>query len=192
MEAYLISVNDDEDSGAIIVFAGTENEARNIGAAELLTDSESVEAVRNPEYDRYSDLGYVPIKVLYDDNWWFECWHCQVKVYDDCENEDEEGNFLEPVFERQRLFCSEACRHDFYVRVNANRQERDAVKQHLFVRLPGIAIASCHGGGEHGVWVEFSFPGGKYGVRWNSKDPDTFLVTVGDKENWAAFCASLN
>jgi len=29
-------------------------------------------------------------------------------------------------------------------------------------------------------------------VRWNSKDPDTFLVTVGDKENWAAFCASLN
>jgi hypothetical protein len=41
---------------------------------------------------------YVPIKALYDDNWWFEVGDCATNTLED----DDEGNSLEQYLKRKK------------------------------------------------------------------------------------------
>jgi len=181
MQAYTV----DEEIDSTVVFAETEVEAAQIGASELWSDPEFVKVKRSPEYDQYTHLGYVPIKALYDDNWWFECWEClqQIPLED-----DDEGNSLEPVFEEKKAFCSKECQQDFYALREVRLKQHDEAKQQLLKRLPkGIEITSCYGGGHHPIRIRFTFPGGKHPVGWVSDSPKTLLVKVIDDEAWQTF-----
>jgi len=176
---------DDEEISAI-VFAATEEEASRIGANELFSDDESVEVVRSPEYDQYAHQGYVPTKVLYDDYWWFECSNCQCRV-SLSDEEDDDGNPIDPVFEEKRLFCSAACQEDLRALVAQAGQDKEEAKSDLLAMLPGIEIKSCTGGGDYIVAIELTFPGGRFPVTWTSELRRVFLVNEADMEAWNAF-----
>jgi hypothetical protein len=178
----------DDEERSTIVFAATESDAASIGAQELVSDEECVEVTRTPEYDQYAQFGHVPIKVLYNDYWWFECEHCQQRV-SLADDEDEDGNPLTPVFEPKRLFCGKKCQDKFYTAIKARRKVRNQACQYLLDELPGIAIASCCGGGDYPISIWFTFPGGKHEVSWASDSPKTFLVTRLDLKAWEAYCA---
>lgn len=178
----------DEELGSAIVFAATEDEAAEMGARELASDTECVTAVYVPEYDHYAHQGYVPIKELYDNYWYFNCWHCdrRVSLLDD-EDEDEEGNRLDPVFEEKRLFCSARCQKGFYETIQKRNKQREAAKNYLLKKFPEIKLISIYGGLDNPVSVFFKFPGGKHDVQWFSDDPGIVLVTRQDQEAWRAY-----
>jgi hypothetical protein len=173
------------------VFASTEYEAANIGASELLSDTESVIAERSPDHDQYAEQGYVPIKVLYDNYWWFGCGQCdrKVSVSDD---EDDEGNPLSPVFEERRLFCCGKCQEKYYQEMKQRECDRAAAKEYLLQKLPGIEIRPVWGGDPgYPVSVEFKFPSGKHTVQWSNNEKGIFLVTKVDLEAWDKYQSTI-
>jgi hypothetical protein len=182
----------DEENGSTVVFASTEYEAANIGASELLSDTESVIAERSPDYDQYAEQGYVPIKVLYDNYWWFGCWQCDRKVSVSDEDEDDESNPLDPVFEERRLFCCGKCQERYYQEMKQRECDRAAAKEYLLQKLPGIEIGSVWGGSPgYPVSVEFKFPGGKHTVQWSNNEKGIFLVTKVDLEAWDKYQSTI-
>ena len=80
LKAYYIEVDDNRRGEGEVVFAKSVEEAKQqawrIGAREY--SAEDIDKVeRKPEYDKYADLGYLPLQEKFEDGWWgIECDWC--------------------------------------------------------------------------------------------------------------------
>ena len=90
--AWQVSNYDDEVQ-SVIVFHYHGLAARRLGAGEVGCDEDSdADIQRKPEYDQYAEEGKVPMYVLFDDGWRFECSSCYqntCKDYDGMVIDDE-------------------------------------------------------------------------------------------------------
>jgi hypothetical protein len=109
------------------------------------------------------------------------------------DDEDDEGNPLNPVFEEKRLFCCEKCQEKCYREMRQRERDRaPSAKEYLLQKLPGIEIGSVWGGNPgYPVSVEFKFPGGKHTVQWSENEMKIFLVTKVDLEAWDKYQSTI-
>ncbi len=108
--AWMVSNYNDEGQ-AVIVFHHHGLAARRIGAPEVGCDDDSDATIeRKKEYDTYADKGCVPIRVLINDGWWFECSgpKCYRIIYQD-------ENYS---VRRQEAFC-ENCSPEIEMQIDA-------------------------------------------------------------------------
>lgn len=97
------TVSEDHDGKAVVVFAQHNVVARREGAQELNEEFEYVECHRSPEFDRFTDQGYVPRAALLEAGWWQTC-HAPR-----CEKRIDGGEDKYIIDEQDRVFCSHAC-----------------------------------------------------------------------------------
>jgi len=180
-----------------VVFAKNGAEARRFGASELDTDFESIESCfRSKQFDDYAEQGYVPLDVLIDWGWWFECGHCSGIVTADCEERVINGGFAycNPqclgVEQRERRLIK---RFDDLggkrLRAMAAKKFPDVkvVSTHIFARTSELRIEQA--------FVELTFPGGSnISTQWKVRDRNNprfkgphALVPRQDLDAWNAF-----
>jgi hypothetical protein len=204
--AYCISI---EDEGSEIVFAESE-EAATYLAYKIGTGGYSAEDLdqsqRIPEYDKYAAQGYVPIEVLYNDGWSFECSECGRTVSDSTgeDNYQEElaeweadalaGEEAPPVYNPQFIdssslvFCSVSCKDKFYKESELKKTKKLKAKAYLEKRFPEITNIDIWGDFTKGdIIARFNFPGGKGSVKYDFKKPNTVMVNPDDLETWKEY-----
>lgn len=159
----------EDEEGAQIIFANNPDHA-----AKRSYDGYADKIKRCPEYDEWWWLGFVPDRVLIDDGWYGQCYYCEKRI-----DSDEP---LQIVEQNYRLFCSPDCLKAHNEESKIRRIRRQQIKCVLRSMFPGVR-------GLH-VWGEaawFKFPGGKYDVNWNTKSPDTVLLTQLDLPAWEKY-----
>jgi hypothetical protein len=175
-----------DDEGEWIVIAKDEWNARLKGAYYFLTDVEFVEAKRSPEWDEFSELGYVPPKAMIEVGWQLTCYECESVVDEENEQEDEEGNeyYPEPVFEGQKVFCCQQCRDTWHRDRATEKQRKEEAIALLSKRYPKAQNIKAHGGSPgDDAYASFRFGNNKR-AKWKSSDPDVVTIRKIDKAEW--------
>lgn len=195
--AYL--VQDDEGLGGI-VFAKSNAHGRRLGAAKFGDgDFDWGTARRAPWADAHYPT--VPIEVMLDQGWWYECTHCGQRISDqEYDDETDEEIHFDPVLIGDAAYCRPACRNAHMIEcLRVGLIEQNAIyglsqkllslfpgiwlvgKPHAYVR--GISIQQCV--------VEFRFPGCKIGnatYGWHEAGQEPQIgVCNGDKAAWDAW-----
>ena len=135
LKAYYIEVEDSWESEGEVVFAKSEKEARGkAGTIGIMGGYDEVDScTRRPEFDKFADLGYVPLKEKFEAGWWgIECDQCGREISDSAldnyEDELEEWEIYHeeresapepynPQFEdRNMAFCCTTCQTKWYER----------------------------------------------------------------------------
>jgi hypothetical protein len=173
------------EEGDVIVFAESVDDAAQVGAFHLADAAEYVSVELKPDYDQYSELGYVPAEILIRDGWYFFCLQCESRV--DSSFEDEDGEPVLPEYEGRHVFCCEMCQSQYHHDRKHEDADRAASKADMEQRYPGITRLSVYGGGDYSVYVQFHFPGGKHAVSWDSSKSEYVMVSPVDVPAWQAF-----
>lgn len=98
-----------------LVFAEKRHEAiTNSEAYQWEGDYVSVRVRRQPQYDKYADIGFVPTEVLIADGWWFECCGYTAEGHRCCRHLLEEDA---PLIINEKVYCDQNC-------VDNKRKER--------------------------------------------------------------------
>lgn len=200
LKAY--EVRDIDEGNCVIEFATNSAAARREGANELCTDWESVEScTRKPEYDQYAP-GPVPVMVLLDDGWWFECPHCGRRVTSDMavEIEDEDldpADFVPEQHGNHSVFCSASCSAEHYAHQRAKEHAKADLLELFESRFPGATVQKINVYGhkleesppQKGFLcsVNFTFPGAKYGGTWVFGEYDQAHISSIDVEAFHAW-----
>lgn len=185
MKAY--TVRETYGDGCCVRFAEHDVVARREGANELDVDFESVECRRSPEFDEYAP-GPVPDSVLVEHGWWFECVQCSQRISNEPTDEDGEPIELSPIYERNRIFCSQKCKEALDAERAADKARADAVAKAALAKWPGITIRYTNGYAEPAT-VSFLFPGSEGTAMW-LLDASTVSVEKRDVEAWHKFAES--
>lgn len=179
MKAFSVLENSENTGG--IVFADRPVVARRVGAATFGDgDFSGWSCRRAPWADPFAKSGILPIRVMIDNGWHFECCGCGASI--DVDWLDDEGLPLDGVIGSQHsmVFCSEICeaRHKLQRAIALDHQRRaiDALKAFVLRRFPAITFAARDNWSPHayatdssGAWqveqivVAFEFPGMKIG-----------------------------
>lgn len=197
--AWLVS--DPDEGYEKIVFHHHALAARRIGAERLGMDFESVEIERKQQYDSYADRSRVPVKVLLDDGWWFECFGCSCRI----ERDENECNMADVVIEDDesyKLWCSAECKAEQDAADQRRIDAHKAFKEAVLEKRPDLTFTKFTADNEswaaqsYTPYAEFTFPGAKHGggtVRIDNIDVDTeirWYVAQGDHEAWNQYEAS--
>jgi hypothetical protein len=190
-KAYLIEDYSEEggvkyDYTAAIVFAPNGEEARQ--QANLLSydaDSEYINCNKAPEYDQYSELGYVPAKVYYDNGWNLLCAYCTANVsttidYEDCEEVDEDCYTYDPQFVDSLAYCCPSCKEEHTEDLLIRKQGLELFNS----SFQNVEILDTYLTGNKALHVDFNFPGGSYKATWFSNNPTQANVVETDVEAW--------
>jgi hypothetical protein len=160
----------DEDSEKIAFL--TEEEATSC--------SEEYEVIRAQEYDKYLEIGYVPIQVLLDDGWWFECHFCGQKV--DAEAWDYNDDLpLDLVVLDRHIFCSQSCHDSYMNRKEYYRSEKQKWTNYLMQSFPQITSLHVVVGDDR-TYAQFLVPGCKYKVNWYSDNKGILNHSIADTD----------
>lgn len=172
MKAYIVT--DGDEGSACVMFATNSETARREGACELNTEWDGIESCRRaPHLDQFCP-GPVPLGVLIESGWWFECHGCGQRVSNDYEYDDD-GNEIEPgtyIVRKQQVFCCQECLARDDAKTRANVAAQDALIELVEAKFLGCTIQRVHVYGEklepsepHGVRkciAYFTFPGSRY------------------------------
>ncbi|MBW4692265.1 MAG: hypothetical protein KME27_10910 [Lyngbya sp. HA4199-MV5] len=148
-----------------------------------------------PAYDCFAELGFVPAGLLFQNGWWFHCTECDRSFDVDCWDYDKDVA-LHPVFERDRRFCSQACRNTWH----QNEQKVARLKAEAIAivtaKYPGSVIQLAYVSLAYldrpdKQRVDFKVLGVAGAVEWTSEQPDTVSVRRCDVEAWQAYKAGL-
>lgn len=152
------------DEAGAIIFATSGIAARRMGANELNTEFEYILSCRRaPWADEYAKQGWVPVKALLDQGWWWSCSGCGAMVSED--SEDYEGNPHDPVIEERGLYCSPACKASEEAEVAARKLRKDQRTQAALEKWPGIEVLWVNDH-ETDALVTFKFPGSTGTAAW--------------------------
>ena len=180
IKAYSVQV---EEAG-VIIFASSGIAARRIGANELNTEFEDVQSCcRAPWADQYAEQGWVPVKALIEQGWWYSCNGCGTMVSED--SEDYDGNPHEPVIEERGLYCSPACKEAEEARVVASKLRKEQRTQAALEKWPDIEIVWVNDH-ETDSMVCFKFPGSIGVVGWRVGETK-LRMEKGDIPAWEKF-----
>lgn len=189
-------VRDDDGHGAV-VFADNEPQAQ-VNAEnqdDICGDLDDID--RAPRYDKYRP-GPVPVAVLLEDGWYFECWFCGHQVTndgcDDCAKPRGDDRYV-PVCTKTMVFCSRHCRQQY--REEQERHERESraavrsIRRMVRGTFPGAKVIKTSASFEKvagrnfsGV-AEFSFPGSLGTAKYHENRPKECYVQNRDLEAWA-------
>ncbi|MCA9368265.1 hypothetical protein KC887_08500, partial [Candidatus Kaiserbacteria bacterium] len=168
-----------------VVFRTVAQACRTIDNAERLGDP-SLE--RQPAYDDWAELGYVPPLVLIADGWHFECDHCGFEV-----DQDDDGK---PVAIGRRVFCNENCAAIHVVRGAELFRRRDRLWSIVLERWPWarprmISVGcpgscDCFTSDRDNVFARLVFSGDRVGNNHYCLGCGQLTICNGDAEAWAA------
>jgi len=204
LKAYTVYDGGDH---SVIVFARHNVVARREGANELDCGFNELDyCKRSPEFDSYAP-GPVPPLVAIEHGWWFECSCCSRKVDGDvrqaAEDEGEDADLFGAVADGRAVYCSETCRMKEFAEHQARKTAEVALIEVFESIFPGATInhvyASLDGHRleaapqseaarrrSSGSAVNFTFPGGKGGARWQFGD-ELVSVNLDDVEGYCAW-----
>lgn len=206
LKAYYIEVEDSWESEGEVVFAKSEKEARGKAGAIGMRGYDEVDSCkRMPEFDKFADLGYVPLKEKFEAGWWgIECDWCGREISDSAidnyEDELEEWEIYHeegesapepynPQFEdRNMAFCCTTCQTKWHKRSDKLTQLKVETQANLETLYPECTVKYAGGNYRDGT-VDFDLivPGLKYKVTYESDYPDTMLVSQCDIEAWKTY-----
>jgi len=107
MEKFAVEVETSPDCYQIIFCC--EDEYQRIMSDLENDESEYYSISRNPEFDQYSSLGYVPARDLIHKYYWrYYCCQCE-KEFGDDEWDEDENQPLNPVYDKEWAYCSHEC-----------------------------------------------------------------------------------
>lgn len=205
LRAYQVDMEDYEGLKSVVVFAKRSVEARREGARELDIEFETVESCRRkPEFDQYAERGFVPIEIMIESGWWYECSGCMQVVTRDYEGDD--GEALTPVYTDHDVWCTAECKasHDRErrLREKIDGLAKAAMARMLVKRYPEATVKDYHvysrGTKIIQAIVRFDFPSGKYGgtlrfrcehSKATRKNPVLF-VAQGDLDAWQSYATA--
>jgi hypothetical protein len=142
------------DENSVIAFGNTEEEAREKGAFELDSELDYIEAHRSEEYDKYSEAGFVPVEILINNGWWFECFHCYKHVTEETEN---------PVYIKQGVYCSPECQQNRKDEIEEMDSDFEQFQICILQNYTWLDIVKFDGGyPARTAFAEFKIPGAKY------------------------------
>lgn len=207
LKAYYIGIEDEGE----IVFAKSEKEAKQqVWKIGMGGYDEVDSCIRKPEFDKFADLGYVPLKEKFEAGWWgIECWGCKREISDSAIDnyEDElaewEADHYErefppksynPQFEGENLsFCCIDCQTKWHESIDNLKKLKLDTQFILESKYPDCTIQ--YAGGNHGsqtVLFDLIVPGLQYKVTYESNHPDAMLVSKCDVEAWKQYKESKN
>ena len=183
-------MNEHCEGHSCVVFHHHGLAARREGAGELGEDFESVECIRAPHFDKFSELGYVPVIEMLKDGWWFECVHCGRRITD----EDDEVPLDSVVTTKNSAFCNQSCVDGHHKEIADHNVNFESLKTKVQQLRPDLQFTKFIGEWPQLTFVaSFSFEGCQYGgsVRKDhNKDDIEWYVANGDKEAWSAYNAA--
>jgi hypothetical protein len=183
--AFRVSDPDEYSDSAAIVFAWTESDAQSRGNINFWVDFDELHTIpvqREPQYDQYAPLGYVPPVKLIKDGWHLPCDCCGTMVDADSENDDT-GEFHEYCQDGQFFYCSPECKDSHKSRMAQSKIIRQQVKAVLASKYKGIRAISVHVNTDE-VVAWFQFPGGHRRAKWVSCDPEYVTIVKPDLGAW--------
>jgi hypothetical protein len=187
VKAY--QVDDDHSGHSVVVFADRSVVARKRGANELdLEFGEVSSCRRKPQYDAFASQGYVPIDVLIDDGWWFECPHCGHRITSDGASryyDHEEEHDLPVYTTRDAAYCDIHCYEADKREWLLARRREQALADRFHELYPGATVIWVNEY-EKDARVVFRFPGGARNVEWKGKT-DLLYIDEQDLPAWEAF-----
>jgi hypothetical protein len=214
LKAYYIEVNDSWEVEGEIVFAKSEKKAKQqawrISVGDW--DVEHIDKVeRKPEFDKFANLGYVPLKEQFEAGWrGIECDWCgreisnfAIENYEDelaeyltlsdKEKTDWEGNYYyldsepyNPQFEGKDLgFCCLDCQTKWHKSRNSLNKLKLNIQDMLKTKYPDCTIKYAKGNfRSQTVSFDLTVPELQYKVTYESEYPDTMLVNKCDIDAW--------
>lgn len=150
---------------------------------------------RADHLDQFAAQGWVPAELLLEKhNWRFECRHCGAELDADREVFDEDDQLREDidlVFVQDHVYCCPGCVLKAAAAI-AERQHSDKqLLDGLLSRFPGVTPGeTMQLVGVPVPSINFTFPGGKYGGRWDLGD-ELVWISPADQEAWRAFKSTL-
>lgn len=207
LKAYYIGVDDTWEPVGEVVFAKSVEAAKRKADIGDYTTEEINRVERQPHYDKYADLGYIPVSELYEDGWWFECHECyrkvslseedeylwEVKEWNKLSEEEKEG--LEPPREysaqfegKDRVFCSVECQTKWHQSRDNLKKLKADTQTMLEAKYPDCLIKYAGGWyDKQTVSFDLTVPGLQYKVTYESDHPDTMLVYKSDMDAWETY-----
>ncbi len=187
---YLVDC--DGEYGAQVYFAKTRGQAKAMAAnEEECRITEVVSCRRKPEWDTYSP-GPVPIKVLMEAGWGYECSGCGQMVYEGGEcyhGDNDESCDTEPVYTLTQVWCCQSCRDASEIRGAKRKIEeaeaRRAALAAFAAKWPEVKPSKVI---ERytGICVEFHIPGAEDSVLWEVGS-DSIWISWRCMEAWYAW-----
>jgi len=185
----------DGDGHGTVVWA--DNEPQALTVAGNCPDIDGVDEIhRSPEFDQYRP-GPVPMKVLLEHGWCYQCWSCDHQITsdgcDDCIKPRSDQCYV-PVCTKTMVFCSRHC-HKEYVEdqrreVKEKAQAIRAIRRLMRKNFPGAKIVKVSttyekvGDRRFSGIAEFKFPGAKGTARYSEARPKECNVQPRDFDAW--------
>lgn len=185
-------INEPSEGHSCIVFHHHGLAARREGAGHLGEDFEYVECDRAPHFDRFSEMGHVPVIELLKSGWWFECVHCGNRICDDDSRDEDEVTPLDKVVtEKDCAYCNQACKDAYDNKVKQHNLKFEAFKAAVVEARPDLNFYQFEGEWPRLTLVaSFRFPGARYGGSVRDQNSDgsfQWYITNADIEAWAAY-----
>lgn len=182
------SKDDDGRTGADIIFCHSVNELRQ--------SDEYTKVVRSPEYDDWSEIGFVPAGFLDLQGWSFTCWECEGSVDWDWDEDDvedgEDPTPKYPVFCGRRAFCSSQCCKAYDDEREKVRSMSAIAKEQFDSLFPEATNTYSWIDSDGIAHIHFNFPGGEGRVTWGTDKPDTVTCEPQDLEAWKTYRERVN
>lgn len=140
------AVQEDYESTGGIVFARYGIVARRAGAAQFNDGEFSGLTVRRaPWADKYAPGPVPALAMIRDGGWFFECGHCQRRIYDGADDDsDAEVTADNAVEVESTVYCSPICRRRFLNEKSERRalteRRLQSVRNALWRKCPGITL----------------------------------------------------
>jgi hypothetical protein len=193
LKAYIVT--EDDEGHSCLIFATNSATARREGAGELGTEWDGIESCRRaPQFDEYAEIGTVPVMVLIEYGWWYECSHCGRRVHKGMEDDlDSEGlnpaDFTPRPIDDYGAFCSESCECAHHMEQRGREEAADALLEVFEAKFPGATVVSVHvyngpklvenePGRPIRNCVSFTFPGSTRGAQWSFGEPFAMIPIV--------------
>lgn len=187
---------DAEEHGTAIVFATTE--ARALVKARKWHNwgkTEPVHGVRRaPEFDHYADAGEVPAEALLGAGWWLTCPTCGSQVEEEGKEDDETGEWIDPVYVGTEAYCSQSCLDSLIADQQENKRKKEATRAAFERRTHGaVEVLDCYSHRDGGT-IHFKIPAGiVHGhFKWSDQEPDgSFWVNPYDTRKFLSLRAAI-
>jgi hypothetical protein len=180
----------DSDGYAKVVFHNHGKAARRIGAERLGYEFEDVKIVRKPEYDQYADRCRVPVSVLLDDGWIFECFGCSAIINNESYSYGLSGMVIEHE-ESYKLYCNSGCKHAHDERVAAVNKAHAEFKRNVNEARPDLEFYDFSTGWPSlEPYCKFKFHGCEFGGSAKveaGSNQIAYFIAHGDLDAWHAY-----
>ncbi|PSV00607.1 hypothetical protein [Photobacterium kishitanii] len=131
-----------EDRGDI-VFHHHGLAARRIGAETIDCEFDECECRRAPAFDCYVADNQVPLRVLLNNDWWFECYCCGERV----SSGTDRIVFADVIIDEceRKVFCNEKCKAKYLDNIDEHNKKYKKFKKDVLEKFPQLTFTDFKG-----------------------------------------------